>query len=144
MMRTTGLRRPLALVGLLLLAPVVATAQSNDNAAARATIESQLRAFLADDGALAYSFAAPNVKQVFPDVGRFMDMVKGGYAPVYRPQEWSFGRNQILADGSQVQELLLSDKTGKNWRAIYTLEKQADGNWRITGVSLQGLPGLTM
>ena len=34
--------------------------------AAQATIDSQLKAFIADDNAAAYSYAAPNVKQIFP------------------------------------------------------------------------------
>lgn len=34
--------------------------------AAQTVIDSQLKAFIANDGATAYSFAAPNVKQIFP------------------------------------------------------------------------------
>ena len=36
--------------------------------AAQTVIDGQLKAFIANDGARAYSFAAPNVKQIFPTV----------------------------------------------------------------------------
>ncbi|TIX97077.1 MAG: DUF4864 domain-containing protein, partial [Mesorhizobium sp.] len=48
--------------------------------AAQTVIDSQLKAFVANDGAKAYSFAAPNVKRVFPTVDMFMNMVTNGYA----------------------------------------------------------------
>ena len=50
--------------------------------AAQTTIDSQLKAFSADDGNTAYSYAAPNVKQIFPTLDAFMSMVTNGYAPV--------------------------------------------------------------
>jgi len=50
--------------------------------AAQDVIDSQLKAFIANDGARAYSFAAPNIKQLFPTADVFMDMVGKGYAPV--------------------------------------------------------------
>ena len=45
---------------------------------AQSTIERQLNAFSVDDNALAYSFAAPNIKRMFPNVERFMGMVRNG------------------------------------------------------------------
>ena len=50
--------------------------------AAQTTIDSQLKAFLADDGAAAYSYAAPNIRELFPTADIFMGMVTNGYAPV--------------------------------------------------------------
>ncbi|TJW46124.1 MAG: DUF4864 domain-containing protein, partial [Mesorhizobium sp.] len=62
--------------------------------AAQTVIDSQLKAFIANDGAAAYSFAAPNVKRIFPTVDTFMNMVTNGYAPVRKPQTYSFGKVQ--------------------------------------------------
>ena len=62
-----------------------------DRAAIQSTIEQQLQAFLRDDGATAYSFAAPTIKQIYPTVESFMAMVRQGYPQVYRPRSHSFG-----------------------------------------------------
>src|SRR5687768_15922595 len=60
--------------------------------AAQRVIEAQLKAFQADDGARAYSYAAPGVKRIFPSVDAFMSMVESGYLPVRRPKRYSFGK----------------------------------------------------
>ncbi|TIS70238.1 MAG: DUF4864 domain-containing protein, partial [Mesorhizobium sp.] len=69
----------LALVPMVLAS--MAFAGDAEIKAAQTVIDSQLKAFLADDGATAYSFAAPNVKRIFPTVDTFMNMVTNGYAP---------------------------------------------------------------
>jgi Domain of unknown function (DUF4864) len=74
----------------------------------------------------------------------FMGMVKSGYTPVHRPQNWDFGRTQETGSGSVMQEVLITDMTGKNWAALYTLEQQPDGSWKITGVSLKKTDAMTM
>jgi Domain of unknown function (DUF4864) len=111
---------------------------------AQSAIDGQIRAFLADKDAEAYAFAAPNVRTYFPTVESFMGMVKSGYTPVHRPQNWDFGRTQETSSGVVAQEVLITDMTGKNWAALYTVEKQPDGNWKITGVSLKKTDALTM
>jgi Domain of unknown function (DUF4864) len=111
---------------------------------AQSAIDGQIRAFLADKDAEAYAFAAPNVRTFFPTVESFMGMVKGGYPQVHRPQNWDFGRTQTTDSGAVMQEVLITDMTGKNWAALYTVEKQSDGNWKITGVSLKKTDAMTM
>ncbi|TPL51433.1 DUF4864 domain-containing protein [Mesorhizobium sp. B2-4-6] len=104
---------------------------------AQAVIDSQLKAFITDDGATAYSFAAPNVKQIFPTVDTFMNMVTNGYAPVRKPRSYSFGKVEQTAPGSIVQQVLIVGPDGKDYEAVYTLQQQADGSFKITGCSLR-------
>jgi hypothetical protein len=111
--------------------------------AAQSTIEAQLRAFQADDGALAYSYAAPKIKQIFPSADIFMGMVESAYQPVRDPGNFAFGKVQEMGDGSIVQQVLLTGPDGKEYEAVYTLELQPDGVWRITGVSLKASNALT-
>lgn len=111
---------------------------------AQNAIDGQIRAFLADKDAEAYAFAAPNVRTYFPTVESFMGMVKNGYQPVHRPQDWEFGRTKTTETGAVLQEVLITDMSGKNWAALYTVELQADGNWKITGVSLKKTDEMTM
>ena len=105
--------------------------------AAQSAIESQIRAFLADDEAAAYDIAAPSIKRIFPTLEQFMAMVKGGYQPVWKPRNFAFGKSREPAPGSILQQVLLVGPDGKDYDAIYTLELQPDGAYRITGVSLR-------
>lgn len=127
----------LASVFALLTAASPARSGEAEIGAAQSVIDSQLRAFLSDDVAKAYSFAAPNIKRIFPTVDNFMAMVKQGYRPVHRPRRYSFGRSREISPGAIAQEVLIVGPAGKNWVAVYTLQKQPNGDFRITGVSLK-------
>jgi hypothetical protein len=87
------------LVGVLIAAILLSLtpARADDTAAAQSVIESQIKAFLADDMSTAYSFAAPSIKRMYPDESRFFDMVKRGYQPVYRPGNFCFRPRQGCA-----------------------------------------------
>ena len=100
--------------------------------AAQTVIDSQLKAFIANDGATAYSFAAPNVKRIFPTVDTFMNMVTNGYAPVRQPQNYSFGKVQQTGPTSIVQQVLIVGPDGKDYEAVYTLEQQPDGSFPVS------------
>lgn len=129
------------LAALLLSAP--AKADETEVKAAQQVIQSQLEAFLADDAALAYSFAAPNIKRFFPTQQSFMSMVESGYMPVRRPQSYAFGKSQEMSATSIVQQVLLVGPDGKTYEAVYTLESQSDGSWLITGVSMRASNALS-
>ena len=129
-----------ALFALALVPMIVASIAFAGDAeikAAQTVIDSQLKAFLADDGATAYSYAAPNVKRIFPTVDTFMNMVTNGYAPVRKPQSYSFGRVEQTGPASIIQQVLIVGPDGKDYEAVYTLEQQADGSFKITGCSLR-------
>lgn len=127
----------LAFAFLSALSGLAALAGEGDASAAQSSIEAQLKAFLADDNAGAYSYAAPNVKQVFPTLEAFMGMVTGAYTPVQKPQSFSFGKFEWMGANKIAQQVFLVGPDGKDYEAFYTLELQPDGVWRITGVSLK-------
>jgi hypothetical protein len=104
---------------------------------AQSSIEAQLQAFLADDNATAYSYAAPNVKRIFPTLDTFMGMVTSGYQPVQKPQSYSFGKFEWMSSTTIAQQVFIVGPDGKHYEALYTLELQPDGVFRITGVSLR-------
>ena len=105
-------------------------------------ISGQLEAFKADNGPLAYSFAAPIVTKVFPTVDIFMTMVKNGYQAVYTNSQYKFG--EIITDtlGRPAQHVTITAGDGKRYEAIYAMEKQPDGNWKIAGVQMVEIPGV--
>ena len=137
-----GFRLLAACFSAILLAMLAATsappaqAQADpDQGAIRGVISDQLDAFLADDAARAYSHASPGIRQLFPGEEHFMGMVQRGYAPVYRSRSREFRDLRQTALGP-VQEVLLVDATGQEWLALYTMEQQPDGSWKIAGVRL--------
>ena len=104
---------------------------------AQAVIRAQIEAFLADDADKAYSFASPAIRKIFPDRDTFFAMVKRRYAPVYRPGNYAFGRSSVSDDGATVlQEVLISVAEGTDWSAVYELEREPDGSYRINGVQM--------
>jgi len=131
--------RNLFLLAASLIAVLISPAptRADDAATARGVIESQITAFLNDDATTAYSFAAPSIKQIYPDETRFFDMVKRGYQPVYRPGNFAFGRSKAAGDGSSiVQEVIIQGPDGQDWTALYSLERQPDGSFKINGVQM--------
>jgi hypothetical protein len=127
------------LFGLLLLvspawgqAPVTSPA---DRAAIAATIQSQLGAFQRDDAAGSFEAAAPSIREMFGTADRFLAMVRTGYPPVYRPREVDFGELQQVGD-QLVQKVELVGPDGSPVLALYVMERQPDGNWKIAGCSL--------
>jgi hypothetical protein len=106
--------------------------------AAQSSIEAQIRAFLAGEDEAAYSYAAPNIKRIFPTLEQFMAMVKNGYQPVWKPRNFAFGDAMEMSPTAIMQKVLITGPDGKSYEAVYTLEMQDDGTFRITGVSLRG------
>ena len=112
-----------------------APACAADVTAAQGVIRAQEQAFARDDAAAAYSHAAPAIREIFPAPDIFMSMVQNGYAPVYRHKSFEFGESR--SEGNWIsQHVHIIDANGEAWEALYTLEQQADGSYKITGCSL--------
>ena len=122
----------LAAAIVLLASPAFA---ESPETASQTAIAGQIAAFQAEDGDLAYSYAAPSVRRFFPNQNAFMNMVRSGYQPVYDPSGYSFGRF-AESNGQLFQEVLVTGPKGKDWVALYTLEVQDDGSVLITGCRL--------
>ncbi|MBR0915148.1 DUF4864 domain-containing protein [Bradyrhizobium japonicum] len=111
------------------------SARADDVAAAQGVIRAQEQAFARDDAAAAYSYAAPEIREIFPAPDIFMSMVQNGYAPVYRHRSFEFGKSR--SEGNWIsQHVHIIDANGEAWEALYTLEQQSDGSYKITGCSL--------
>lgn len=104
---------------------------------AQRVIQSQIQAFLSDDAETAYGYASPAIRKLFPDKDRFFAMVKKSYQPVYHPGNFAFGRFKVSDDGQTVlQEVLVTGSEGTDWTAVYDLQRQEDGQYKINGVQM--------
>ena len=104
--------------------------------AARDTIRGQEQAFARDDTATAYSYAAPQIRELFPQAENFMNMVRQGYPPVYRHKSFDFGEARNTGDSIE-QDVRIVDADGVAWDALYTLQEQPDGTMKITSCTLK-------
>src|SRR5262245_25009757 len=113
---------------------------AEDARAVRAVIEAQLDAFKRDDAPRAFSYAAPGIRETFGSAENFIRMVREQYAVVYRPSKVAF-EAPFVAEGQLVQPVRFTDAEGRAWIALYPMERQADGAWRINGCYLSRAPG---
>lgn len=138
------MRRSIVLVLMVMLMPVaVAPARAalapGDQPAIQAVIQHQLDAFQADDGDTAFSFAAPSIQEQFGTPENFLALVRHAYPMVYRPRETHFG---VLdeEDGQIVQKVAFVGPDGVLVTALYIMEREPDGSWRIAGCIIAHVP----
>ncbi len=112
-----------------------------DGAAIRQVIEGQLAAFRRDDAAAAFSYASPTIQQKFGTAEIFLEMVKIGYRPVYRPRQVEF-RELRVEGGTIVQDVFVVGPDGHSTLALYMMQRQPDGTWKISGCVLATAPDL--
>ena len=106
-----------------------------DAQAIRQVVSAQLDAFRRDDWEEAFGFASPSVQRQFGGPDQFRAMVIAGYQPVYRPRETRFGEI-INFQGRPAQQVHVIGPDGIPVLAIYPMERQKDGVWRIAGCFL--------
>jgi hypothetical protein len=127
--------RTLVLLVAFLIGLAIPACAADDVASAQSVIRSQVEAFGRDDAATAYSYAAPAIRDIFPQADTFMAMVRNSYAPVYRHKSFEFGEARV-SDGKIAQQVHIIDADGIPWEALYTLELEPDGSVRISGCVL--------
>jgi hypothetical protein len=112
------------------------TLSDADRAAIRDVIGRQVEAFGRDDGETAFGFASPTIRRMFGSAEIFMDMVRQGYQPVYRPRAFDF-REIVSLHGQPAQKVYVIGPDGRPVTAIYPMRQLPDGTWRIDGCFLQ-------
>jgi hypothetical protein len=101
----------------------------------QAVVMAQFKAFADDDAQAAFDTATPEVRKSVGDPGRFLALVRGSYPMVYHPAGFGFlapemDRNQVL------QVVAIRDRDDRTWLALFSLERQPDNSWRISGCAV--------
>ena len=133
------------LIGILVVAllgagPASGQSGGGDRDAAIAVIQAQMDAFQADRGAEAFSYASQGIRSHFGTADEFMTMVRTAYRPVYRPQ-WVQFLDLVDTARGPAQQVLVAGPDGEMVLAIYFMERQPDGSWRIDGCALRRVTG---
>jgi len=124
-----------AAAAFLLFTGAVQAEDGLDSATFQSIIRNQMNAFASGDANTAFGFATGSLQRRFQTPEVFMEMVRQGYQPVYRPQSVTFGRSKMTSYGP-TQEVYVTGPKGNNWLALYSFEQQDDGSWRISGCYL--------
>jgi hypothetical protein len=121
-----------------LSSPVVAIAgplSAQDEKQIIGVVQAQLNAFAADDAEKAFSYAAPNIRALLGTAENFLEMVRSQYDVVVHPVSVVFLKPK--GDGAlSIIKVQLTDGDGDVWTATYTLQRQKNKQWRITGCVL--------
>ena len=95
----------------------------------------QIKAFERNDETRAFSYSTPEIRKYFGSSRTFMEMVRSNYSVLYKNASREFLEAAVI-DGSVVQPLRIVTREGEAVVALYTLEKQADKEWRIGGCEI--------
>ena len=106
-----------------------------------AVIEGQLTAFRADDYPKAYTFAAAEIRTIFP-VEDFEKMVRAQYAVIAKSTATEYG---VAFDTGEeaVVNVRIENAEKKSVEYQYLLKKE-EGGWKISGVSEVKATGLSV
>ncbi len=129
--------RRILFVLLMLTGPAWAQSavSAEDEEAIRGVITQQLEAFGRDDASAAYAFASPHIQEKFADPARFLDMVRRAYPAVHRPRSFDFSE-LLVGDSTIVQQVELIGPDNEPKLALYSMEREPSGQWRIDGCIL--------
>ena len=113
--------------------PAVAASDASE---IRKVIDGQLQAFERDDADAAWKHVAPSLRSKFGDADTFLRMVREGYRPMVRPRSVHYDELEALPTGDLGQWLDVTGPDGQRVKALYLMERQADGTWRTSGCLL--------
>jgi len=113
-------------------APAQTVPTAADWQAIQEVIAAQRAAIVAGDADKAFGYASPGIQQQFGDAASFLAMVDAAYAALESARYVEFLEGAMI-DGIVVQPLRLIDADNTVRVALYTMEKQPDGKWRISG-----------
>jgi len=123
------------LAGLLAFSASALAEDKARDAAITAVVSDQIDALHNDDSERAFSHASPMIKASIRDSERFMMMVKRSYDMIYRPSSHEIQEVKMI-DDKFYQVVLFVDQERKRFKVFYEMQKQADGNWKINGVTM--------
>jgi hypothetical protein len=103
--------------------------------AIRATVRAQIDALRAGDAAKAFGLAAPATRAHYRSADAFLRMVERGYPPLLGARYDEFLDGAVLG-GTVIQPLRLVQPDNTVLVALYTMQRQRDGQWRIVGCEL--------
>jgi hypothetical protein len=112
-----------------------ATLSAREWSAIQRVIADQRSALIAGDAEKAFTFAAPAIRDRLGDAKTFLAMVRGGYEAILSARYSEFVDGAVIGD-AVIQPLRLVGRDDVVRVALYAMQRQSDGTWRISGCSI--------
>lgn len=106
-----------------------------DAQAIHVAVQAQLDAFAEDDAVGAFQLATTDTQTRIGTPDRFLNLVKKHYNPIYRHQLALFSDPEVIG-GETIQVVRLTDRDSRVWLAVYRMQWETDGAWKIDGCQL--------
>ena len=108
----------------------------------RNIIVKQIEAFKSNDPETAFLLASPGIREQFGTAENFMEMVKEDYSVILLHSNFEFRELQKQDNIGFIQTVFFEKKSGKAILALYFMELQPNGEWRINGCKLVSTAGV--
>ena len=102
----------------------------------RDVIRQQIEAFKRNEISAAFDLATPEIQDQFQTSDIFFQMVIKNYAVILTHKTWNFGNLTKIRNEEYIQTVNFYEKDGRVVKALYVMEQQPEGTWRIGGCKL--------
>lgn len=106
-----------------------------DAEAIRGVIRDQLAAFRSGNSERAWALSSEGIRLTFQTADRLLKVVREKYGPLASPRQVFFGEISITPDGLG-QTMQVIDQDGRTHHALYMVEQDTEGAWKINGCLL--------
>ena len=129
----------LRFVSIVLALATLSGGPSEDPVAdAQEVVSRQIIAFSRGDATGAFAEAGPNMRNSISDESRFLAMILQRYPPLEAVRNYAFGRSKLVGGGEFIlQEVMLADRDGSDWTAIFEIRLLDSGIYKVNGIRLR-------
>lgn len=106
-----------------------------DRIAITSVVQLQLQALADDDADTAFALATADTRTKLGNSATFLQIIKQKFGPIYRHQRAIFSQPEVIG-GHTLQAVRLTDGDSSVWLAIYLMQREADGKWKIADCKL--------
>lgn len=131
----TGLLFGLGAPGWTIGAAVEDGISTADAIAIQVVVQTQLNAFAEDDAVGAFELASLDTQTKIGNPDNFLHLVKKHYSPIYRHRLAMFSPPEVI-EGETIQIVRVTDPDSHVWLAIYHMQREQDGSWKIDNCQL--------
>lgn len=117
------------------VASAIADLNSADVRAIHGVIQSQIQALAQDDAVGAFDLASPDAKERLGTPENFLQIIKEHYSPIYRHRLALFSPPENI-NGNIIQIVRLTTRDSHVWLAVYRMQRDTEGRWRVDGCQL--------
>jgi hypothetical protein len=105
-----------------------------------AAVRAQIRAYAAGNAEQAFATLAPSAQRFFGKPDHFLRWIVQDVPAVLDTKHFAFLGVERSGDRA-VQQVLITDGSGREWLAEFQLERQRTGEWRIRSCVVEPTPG---